>query len=322
MRAFIMILLLLLSINIAFSQSGESPIDLKILKSVIKITTSPDKNSQFYSGTGFLVSPRVTNGKDTEDAFYLVTNKHLVGNWNPADKNFTEFYKYLELSFRRQKNIGKNLNDPLRIDIAGINDSLNSELVTLHPDSSVDVAIILINKILSQSDAIDYTFCDISFLRTFDKIVEYGFNIGDQVFVLGYPLGIIPLNNLYPIAKSGYLSNIPGERIAFDFQVETRDGKIRMMQVEGKILLVDGLIVPGNSGGPVVLPSLIKTRYNPDSGDYEMRKQATENQVIGILSGNFGPSGLSLVWSTDYINEVINIELEKNGWKQIPRKGQ
>ena len=61
-KSLLVILALLINIDITFSQTGESPIEPKILKSVFKISTSPDKYGKAYSGTGFLISSKVVSG--------------------------------------------------------------------------------------------------------------------------------------------------------------------------------------------------------------------------------------------------------------------
>jgi hypothetical protein len=60
---------------------------------------------------------------------------------------------------------------------------------------------------------------------------DFGY-IGARVFALGYPQGITSLW----VTRSGKQTDIP---------------------VRGKLILVYGLIVPGNSGGPIVLPGTV-----------------------------------------------------------------
>ena len=77
---------------------------------------------------------------------------------------------------------------------------------------------------------------------------------------LGYPLGITSIRNNYPVAKSGYLASVPGDEIALNISARNRSNRIANVRIEGKLLLIDGLIVGGNSGGPVILPYETKTR--------------------------------------------------------------
>ncbi len=84
-------------------------------------------------------------------------------------------------------------------------------------------------------------------------------------------------------------------------------------------MLIDGLIVPGNSGSPVILPSGIKTRLNPKTNTFEFTDRTIEDYVIGIVSLGLG-GGLTVTDSSDYIVELIDAELAASGdtmgWKQ------
>ena len=117
----------------------------------------------------------------------------------------------------------------------------------------------------------------------------------------------------YPIAKFGFIAATPGEEFSININDTNRAKKKSVVRLEGKLLIIDGLIVPGNSGGPVLLPSVIKTRINPETGQFQHWAKPTDNQVIGILSGNFGPSGLSFSYSSDYIVEAIDSLLSQEG---------
>jgi hypothetical protein len=59
--------------------------------------------------------------------------------------------------------------------------------------------------------------------------------------------------------------------------------------VEGRLLVVDGLIVPGNSGGPIVIPSELKLRRDPETNQLQFASAQTRNYVIGIVSLGSAP---------------------------------
>jgi hypothetical protein len=71
----------------------------------------------------------------------------------------------------------------------------------------------------------------------------------------------------------------------------------------GKYILVDGQIVGGNSGGPVILPADFKIWV--ENGQLKWLNNAQDNFVIGIVSQS-GNAGLSVVFSTDYILDLVN----------------
>ena len=204
-----------------------------------------------------------------------------------------------------------------RINLLDQQGEVRANVVYAHPDKSVDIAIILINAALKDLSGFYLPAFDVSFLRPFNAITSINFNIGSQVFVLGYPLGITSLGTNYPIAKFGFIAATPGDEFSININDTNRSGKRSLVRLEGKLLIIDGLIVPGNSGGPVLLPSLIKTRINPETGKWEHWTKPSDNQVIGILSGNFGRSGLSFSFSSDYIVEVIDDVLSREGLRPL-----
>lgn len=122
--------------------------------------------------------------------------------------------------------------------------------------------------------------------------------LGSQVFALGYPAGVSSLKNNYPLAKTGYLASLPGEEFEIQLVPPTN-------HFSGKVYLVDGLIVGGNSGGPVILPSTLKFLSRKD-GQLSWLTNPTENYVIGLVSQTV-QGGLSLVYSSDYIRDAIEI---------------
>jgi len=229
-----------------------------VLKSVVKVVSSPDNSGQRTTGTGFLVSRQV-GGK--RQFVFLVTNKHI------------------------------------------------SKRLVLHSDPKIDVAAIALDQELLSTNNIDLVSFDTSFLLPFNKIISEetsGTGLGDQVFALGYPLGITSLNTNYPIAKGGYIASVPGQEFRIDVPTLNRQGQQVKATIQGKIVIVDGLIVPGNSGGPVIIPAETKVRVNPESKQFQYSSMPTQNLVIGIVSTGLGTSGLTAVVSSDYILDLIN----------------
>ena len=73
-----------------------------------------------------------------------------------------------------------------------------------------------------------------------DKIKELGISQGDEIFVLGFPMGIAGEEKKYVIVKGGIISRLDDEIIR-----------------STKTFLVDSSVFPGNSGGPVILKPAI-----------------------------------------------------------------
>jgi hypothetical protein len=290
---FIAFLLLLFIVNRAFTQSGEIPVDPKVLLNIVKLETFSELIHEPVSGSGFIVSCGIKMGEFNGRANFLVTNKHMLSDWTLSDGNITKLNKYIEVHFYSSDPNKTNPIDPIRIFLQSVESILINQKVEMHKDDLVDVAIVYLNKDLKDIKNIELTSFDTSYLRPFDSITSMYFNIGSQVFVLGYPYGITSLKNNLPIAKFGFIASTPGEIFSLKLSVPNRKGIKELVQLTGKLLIIDGLIVPGNSGGPVILPSVIKTRINPETQLWEHMTKPTENLVIGVLAGGFGLSGLN-----------------------------
>ena len=69
------------------AQDQPGRVQPELLKAVVKIELPPNDKGLTPMGTGFLVSRDVTiRGIMTRKTF-LVTNKHVLGDWNAADGN-------------------------------------------------------------------------------------------------------------------------------------------------------------------------------------------------------------------------------------------
>ena len=299
----------------ALAQSGEIPLDPKVLPIVVKIETVSQLSKKNSSGTGFLVSREVISGSNTGRAYFLVTNKHMVSDWTLSDGSISKFNEFIDVHFYNSNMAA--INQPTRIDLLDQKGDIRSNVVYVHPGKTIDLVIIFINSALKDLSSLNLSAFDVSFLRPFTAITSMHFNIGSQVFVLGYPFGITSLGTNYPVAKFGFIAATPGEAFSINIKDTNRARIKSTVRLEGKLLIIDGLIVPGNSGGPVLLPSVIKTRINPETGKWEHWTKPSDNQVIGILSGNFGPSGLSFSFSSDYIVEAIDNFLSQEGLRPV-----
>jgi len=295
-----------------FAQSGEIPLDPALLPIVVKIKTFSKLTKKPGTGTGFIVAREISNGTKTVRANFLVTNKHMVSDWSLSDGKILNFNEYIDVHFYKESSSGKS--NPIRIKLYDKSGKPRDHDIHTHNEPLIDVAIIFLNRVLKDKKNIFLPAFDISYLRPFNAITSINFNIGSQVFVLGYPFGITSVIKNYPIAKFGFIASSPGETFALDLNTKDRAGKKCKAHLSGKLLIVDGLIMPGNSGGPVVIASVIKTRIDPKTKKFQHWTQPSNNQVIGILTGGFGSSGLSYSYCSDYIVETIDQFLLKEGF--------
>ena len=275
----------------------------ELLKSVLRVETAPDVRGNLEIGTGFLVS---TSG-DEKEKLLLITNKHMIGDWNFADRNIATFQPWLNVYFYRTGDPSGRPYRATKIDVLKPDGTLNTSKVYMHSNPAIDlVAIDVTAEANAPTEHIQFTAYSKSYLLTFDKVSDWQTTIGDDVIALGYPLGIRSLRNNYPIAKVGYLASTPDQEVSIPFPTRNRAGITSEQRIEGKFLVVDGLIVPGNSGGPVVLVGGIRLRRDPQSNQLQFLDKPIPNYVIGVVSSALGPSGLTIAVSTDYLLELID----------------
>ena len=90
------------------------------------------------------------------------------------------------------------------------------------------------------------------------ELVESEFREGNEVFVLGFPLGLAGKSRNYAIVRQGIVARI------HDWYDE-----------EAKAFLIDSSVFPGNSGGPVLAKPTMHT-YG---------KAISTAKLIGMVSG-------------------------------------
>lgn len=229
-----------------------------------------------FFGTGFLV--------EIDSIFHLVTAKHVVnsdsyGNMDtkPSEKEIFGFY------YNNKGQVQYKSLDTIKA-------KFNVNWI-FHSDPIVDIAIIPFTifsndnlKIIPQSD----------FLGTKSLFETY------QVYFVSYHPAITDVNDLNPIFRVGNISR----------------------KNKNSTLFVDAFAFPGNSGSPVFLsPSSIRF----DSNSFNIGGDPLGDKFIGVI-GAYIPyeevavstqtkrprvifqenSGLALIWTVDFINEIIN----------------
>jgi len=259
-------------------------------KAVVRIESIVDTNGQIIIGSGFLVSKQIAREAQTNMLCFLVVNKHAIGDWNLADGNISHYFESLRIYFYTT-----NMS-PVQVQLKDTN-GLLKHLVMPHPEPKVDVVVIpLFDEFVPSAPP--PMAMDVSYLMPF---TSKHIGLGDQVFALGYPAGITSLNNYYPVAKGGYISSLPGEELRLRLMCQNRTNAVTDTELKGKIYLVDGFIVGGNSGGPVVIPNDLKIWV--ENGQLKWLGNPID-QTIGVVS-QVGPHGLTVVFSSDFILELI-----------------
>lgn len=251
-----------------------------------------------WIGTGFLFGNFKEKINETEANYevFLITNKHVIQN-------------LANIFIRFNPQDDKPAKD--------YQISLNSNNKIGHPNPNVDVAIIPINANLLKEEGMKFS-CFNSDSNAFTKqnLIDIGTTEGDSIFVLGFPMGLIGTERQHVILRSGCIARI-------------RD----LFENRNTDYIVDALVFPGNSGGPVILKPEISnisgTKVNNKAALIGIIKSYIPYQDTAISIQTKRPriifednTGLSLVEPVDYIFETIN-EYKKSKLKpmfQNPQK--
>jgi Trypsin-like peptidase domain len=106
----------------------------------------------------------------------------------------------------------------------------------VHPDRRVDIAVVLINARALLQAGLDLSYfrpSEVAYVATM-KTLDIG--PGQDLFVLGFPMGMSGVERNYVIARSGIVARLDDEILS-----------------ESRTFLIDASVFPGNSGGPVIV---------------------------------------------------------------------
>ena len=228
----------------------------------------------------------------TADGLVLVSNKHV-------------FSKRTEILLSQYS----GPTEPSATMIVALRDSTGKQLWVGHPDSLVDIAAIRVKyfKRVGDTRAKPLGISETLFASA-DELVE-----GDDVFVLGFPLGIRTIRKSYPVIMSGIISLRPTE----DFLV-LANGKV----IGRNIYLIDANINSGNSGSPVFLkPLLARPFLQPGAFGAVVAPKligivsAYVNTLMPVVQSDTGSyaranSGLVVVHRAEQIKDVVQLALQ------------
>lgn len=170
-----------------------------------------------------------------------------------------------------------------------------------HPDPKVDVAVAPFH--LASREEFRRWFLSNHHVYFRERLEKVGFMEGDEVYILGFPLGLTGDERNYVIVRQGVVARI---RDWYDSQSDT--------------FLIDALVYPGNSGGPVIakptMYSNIETRpysmlIGMVSGYVPYQDFARSDQTGTMVSVSTQNSGLAEVVPIDKVNETITDALER-----------
>jgi hypothetical protein len=154
----------------------------------------------------------------------------------------------------------------------------------VHPNPEIDVAILDVTDWVRGICDGHFKFWPLSEMANAVNLAAVHCDAGDEVFVLGYPLTLRQGKTNLPLVRQGVLATSPRRRLQ-----NPGDGK------ELRGFLVDGAIMPGSSGSPVVSTS---KRFLP--GDLEV----TSNRplILGVVAQEWGRGDLQR-YNASYKND-------------------
>lgn len=247
-------------------------------------------------GTGFFYGHLQKGDPDVSKRFYavyLVTVKHVVDDWATI------------------KSQSKDTSDlKIRVNPTALSSSatefdLKKEIAdpgsdwTVNPNKK-DIAVIPVNfDMLRQKQYVSFFFLGDEMAADVPKLKELQVAAGDGVFVLGFPMGLSGALRNYVILRQGVVAKID-----------------EMLDQAADYFMIDSLVFPGNSGGPVIL----KTDINAIQGTARQNKayligviRAYEPYTdIAVSSQTHRPritfeenSGLTEALPIDYVNPTL-----------------
>ena len=256
------------------------------LDTVVAVGVGDDPAKRDWIGTGFLFGRKAV--QEGQYHLFLVTNRHvLVGK------------KKIYLKFN--DTTGATSRD-YPVDLFFRN---GKPAWVPHPDSDVDVGAFYISAKVLKAGGHKYFVFAGDVVANVARMKDIGVTEGDGVFVLGFPMGMVMPDQQYVICRTGCVARI-------------RD----VLEGTASNFLIDAIVFPGNSGGPVVLkPELIAiqgTERNPQAyligivHAYVPYIDVAVSEQTGRARITFEDnSGLSSVVPVDRIEETVEIAYKR-----------
>ena len=154
---------------------------------------APTVDGTNWIGTGFLVGRPLPEEGTSEKTYntFLVTNKHVLHNQQSIILRFNSIQ-------------GTETRDyPINLFKDG------SQTWVGHPSENIDVAVQFINPNVLSEDSTRFSYfrLDETCMDT-TEMSRSGVSEGDQLYVLGFPMGIVTHTSNYVIARGGVLSRV------------------------------------------------------------------------------------------------------------------
>ncbi len=220
-----------------------------------------------WVGTGFFV---VRSVNENSVVPFLVTNRHVFN----GKKSIVIRMK--EKDNDNWKETNANLYNPAN----------NHPLFKLHQDPNIDIAVLPLSAKYINENNLEFPAFDIdNNALTSSELRDNGVEEGSTVYMLGFPLGLVPKLSSHPICRLGCIARISEDQI-----------------LEQKNILIDIQNFPGNSGSPIV--------NRPEIISIEGTKNLNRSVLVGIIH-SYIPYREDLI--STQTNEIVEIRRENSG---------
>ncbi len=267
-----------------------SPISLTWVHAAVRL-----ENEKGQGGTGFLLIRKVN--EKLAKAF-VVTNKHVIHTDPEERKSAQSLTLFLNVRGKEGMIQGTSFPVPLMED--------NHPLWREHPHPSVDVLAIDVTSLINSNPQIQNKGADYSLFATREILKRREITEGDEVLVIGFPLGLHHTRTHSPLVRQGIIATRIGESILVPVPGNRR------VEIPG--FLVDAAIVPGSSGSPVVLKPIVGRKIGE-----KIEMETVEPYLLGIVSATQLASiriadqrfptlaGLGIVFDAETVRETVEL---------------
>lgn len=263
------------------------------IEAIVSIEYEKTKDNFSSLGTGFLIGFALDKNIKLEDRRYrvfLITNRHVFKEQSVVWLRFNK------------KGVIDSVRFPLNLIVNGKPNWL------AHKDSKVDLAMVTISHEFLDKQNVDWGFFNEELFACCRHFSDIGISLGDELYVLGFPMSLTGILRNSPIARHGIIARVDNEILD-----------------QEKSFLIDASVFPGNSGGPVILKpvsislkdtKIVNTAYllGVVSGYKSYREilyshQSDPPSFAGVTIEN---SGLATVVPIDFAIEIYSDWLESN----------
>lgn len=266
--------------------------------------TTRIENEWGGKGTGFLVFRALDANRSK---IFLCTNKHVLNQDEKKRQTAKKIICYLNETDKDGKIVGVKQELPLTF-------SNGTKCWKEHPDKDVDVLVFDITGLINQRPNIVRKFVTYDLFADKDTLSKQDITIGEEILVLGYPQIFPQYKSNFPIVRQGIIATQIGEKY-----IDEMNNKKRVLRG----FLIDGGILPGSSGSPVILKPVTGRIVNENIlmgfvtpyllgiiAEYRVTPLQTNKDII------LPYTGIGFAFDASTIKETIELFFEKKKSKK------